>query len=74
MSKTTPKKKKEPQLPFQGPNKVKYEHFQRAVELSKQCKPEPNKRGEPYPRVGVVIVKNGIIISEAFRGEVGRGQ
>jgi pyrimidine deaminase RibD-like protein len=53
---------------------VKHEHFLRAVELSKECKPEPDKEGEPFPKVGVVIVKNGKKISEAYRGQVGVGE
>lgn len=51
-----------------------FEHFKRAVELAKKCKPEPDKRGNPYPKVGVVIVKYGKKVSEAYRGEIGVGQ
>jgi pyrimidine deaminase RibD-like protein len=74
LSKNNSRKKKRPKQISQGPNKVKYEHFLRAIELSKECKPEPDKEGEPFPRVGVVVVKKGKIISEAFRGEIGVGQ
>lgn len=74
LSRSTPRKKKVSQLTFQGPNKVKHEHFLRAVELSKKCKPELSKKGKPFPRVGVVVVRKGKIISESFRGEIGRGE
>ena len=74
MSKSNSRKKKSQRQISQGPNKVKHEHFLRAMELSKKCRPEPDKEGQPYPRVGVVIVKKGKKISEAYRGEVGVGQ
>ncbi|MHA2142621.1 MAG: hypothetical protein ACXADD_14110 [Candidatus Thorarchaeota archaeon] len=74
MSKSKSKTKKKAKSNAQDPNKVSYDHFKRAVELAKECKPEPDKIGKPFPRVGVVIVKNGMKVSEAYRGEIGVGQ
>ena len=53
-----------------NPNRVGVEHFARAVELAEQCVGEDNR---PRPKVGVVIVKNGVVVAEAFRGEIGKG-
>jgi len=68
------RKDSESKVTFEGPNEVKYEHFLRALELAEKCEPEPDKRGGPFPRVGVVVVKKGRIISEAYRGESGAGE
>jgi len=53
-----------------NPNKVKKEHFARALELAEMCQGETDR---PHPKVGVVVVKDGEIISEAFRGQIGEG-
>lgn len=39
----------------------------RAIELARNCKSEP---GKISPKVGAVIVRNGRVIGEAFRGEI----
>lgn len=43
----------------------------RAIELSRKCRSEA---GKISPKVGAVIARNGIIISEAFRGEQAPGE
>ena len=54
----------------QNPNKVKKKHFARAIELANMCQGEDDR---PHPKVGAVIVKEGEIIAEAYRGQIGRG-
>ncbi len=54
-----------------NPNHVGRMHFESAVREAAKC--PPDKRGEPYPYVGAVLVKNGIEIGRARRGEIGRG-
>lgn len=54
----------------QNPNKVKKKHFTRAIELAELSKKEDER---PHPKVGVVIVKEGEIIAEACRGQIGEG-
>ncbi len=51
-------------------NKVSYEHFKAVVELAKEC---PQDKPGPFPRVAAMIVKDGDIVSQAYRGQVGRG-
>lgn len=46
------------------------EFMLRAIELSRNCKDESNR---PSPKVGAVLVKQGKIIGEAYRGELGPG-
>jgi pyrimidine deaminase RibD-like protein len=41
-----------------------------AIELSPKCKDEPDR---PAPKVGAVLVKQGKIIGEAYRGELRPG-
>ena len=53
------------------PNKVSREHFELAVALSTRSIPE--KDGRLHPKVGAVVVKNGQVVTSAFRGEMGRG-
>ncbi|MFQ5884476.1 MAG: hypothetical protein ACE5IO_05185, partial [Thermoplasmata archaeon] len=68
--KSSPKKRKTEDKGI-GPNNVREEHFRRAVELAKMCKPE--WAGKTHPEVGVVIVKGGHVLTTAFRGEIGKG-
>ena len=57
--------------PNTNPNNVGRHHFERALELAARCQPEkPNKI---VPMVGVVVVKDGEVIAEAFRGQTGSG-
>lgn len=46
--------------------------MRRAVDLGKKSIPEPG-RSNPPPKVGVVIVKDGDLVGESFRGEHGPG-
>src|SRR5436189_6426206 len=43
----------------------------RAISLARRCKSES---GKVSPKVGAVIARDGIIIGEAFRGELARGE
>lgn len=43
----------------------------RAIELAKQCVSEP---GRISPKVGAVIERDGEVLGEAFRGELGTGE
>ncbi len=45
----------------------------RAVSLGKLARPEPG-RWRPAPAVGAVLVRNGDLLGEAFRGEGGDGR
>ncbi|TET08738.1 MAG: hypothetical protein E3J86_10130 [Candidatus Thorarchaeota archaeon] len=54
----------------QNPNRVKKKHFARAIELAAMS---PSEDDRPHPKVGAVVVKDGEIIAEAFRGQIGRG-
>ncbi|TET11812.1 MAG: hypothetical protein E3J86_01740 [Candidatus Thorarchaeota archaeon] len=58
------------ELDESNPNKVGYFHFRRAVDLAEKC---PTESGKSTPKVGAVIVKDGEIISQAYRGEIGIG-
>ena len=53
-----------------NPNKVKKEHFARAIELAAMS---PSEDDRPHPKVGAVVVKDGEIIAEAYRGQIGQG-
>lgn len=44
--------------------------MERAVELARQCVSEP---GRISPRVGAVVARGGVVLGEAFRGELGPG-
>src|SRR5438034_3191716 len=43
----------------------------RAIALSRESKGEP---GRVAPRVGAIVARNGVLIGEAFRGELSRGE
>jgi diaminohydroxyphosphoribosylaminopyrimidine deaminase/5-amino-6-(5-phosphoribosylamino)uracil reductase len=45
-----------------------WEWMRRAVDLAKKCTAEPN-RAMPPPKVGAVLIKDGSVMAEAFRGE-----
>ena len=45
--------------------------MKRAIELSRQCRSEP---GKVSPKVGAVIVRDGRIIGEAYRGQIEPGE
>lgn len=49
-----------------------YKWMQRAVELAAQSKSEPG-RGGPTPAVGAVIVKGGVEVASAYRGQCAPG-
>jgi diaminohydroxyphosphoribosylaminopyrimidine deaminase / 5-amino-6-(5-phosphoribosylamino)uracil reductase len=46
--------------------------MERAVTLARRSRCEPN-RSTPAPNVGVVVVKDGEVLGESFRGETGNG-
>ena len=53
-----------------NPNGIALEDFNQAVNLADKCIPE-DERNTPY--VGVVIKKNGEIITESYRNQTGHG-
>jgi pyrimidine deaminase RibD-like protein len=44
--------------------------MERAIALARQCKSEP---GRVSPKVGAVLARDGVVIGEAFRGELAPG-
>jgi pyrimidine deaminase RibD-like protein len=47
------------------------ELMQKAIELARKCVSEPNKVS---PKVGAVIARDGVILGEAYRGELTSGE
>jgi pyrimidine deaminase RibD-like protein len=47
------------------------EFMLRAIDLARMCRSEP---GRISPKVGAVIVRDGRVLGEAFRGELGPGE
>jgi len=45
--------------------------MQRAIELARRCRSEA---GKISPKVGAVVARDGVVIGEAFRGEVAPGE
>src|SRR5437773_5566405 len=43
----------------------------RAIDLARKCKSEP---GKTSPKVGAIVARDGVVIGEAFRGELGPGE
>ena len=51
----------------ENPNGVTRKHFETAIRLANRCKPErPDKIA---PKVGVVVVKDGEIVTESYRNQ-----
>jgi len=44
--------------------------MERTVELARQCVSEP---GRSSPKVGALVVRDGVVLGEAFRGELAEG-
>ena len=44
--------------------------MERAIALARQCKSEP---GRVSPKVGAVLARDGVVVGEAFRGELAAG-
>src|SRR5438128_9803912 len=45
--------------------------MRRAIQLARKCKDE---RGRISPRVGAIVARDGVVIGEAFRGELRQGE
>jgi pyrimidine deaminase RibD-like protein len=45
--------------------------MERAVELARQSVNEP---GRVSPKVGAAVARHGVLLGEAFRSELGRGE
>lgn len=43
----------------------------RAIDLARKCKSEA---GKTSPKVGAIVARDGVVIGEAFRGELGPGE
>ena len=45
--------------------------MERAIALARRCESEP---GKVSPKVGAIVVRDGVMLGEAFRGEVVAGE
>jgi len=45
--------------------------MERAIALARQSKSEPNKIS---PKVGAIVARDGVVVGEAFRGELALGE
>ncbi len=45
--------------------------MERAIAIARQCESEP---GKVSPKVGAIVARDGIVIGEAFRGELAPGE
>jgi pyrimidine deaminase RibD-like protein len=45
--------------------------MERAIALARQCESEP---GKVSPKVGAVVARDGVVIGEAFRGQLSLGE
>ena len=45
--------------------------MERAIALARQCESEP---GKVSPKVGAVVARDGVVVGEAFRGEMAPGE
>jgi pyrimidine deaminase RibD-like protein len=45
--------------------------MERAIALARQCESEP---GKVSPKVGAVVARDGVVVGEAFRGELAPGE
>lgn len=45
--------------------------MERAIALARQCEGEPDKVS---PKVGAVVARDGVVVGEAFRGELAPGE
>ncbi len=43
----------------------------RAIALARECKSE---EGKVSPKVGAIVVREGVVIGEAYRGEIAPGE
>lgn len=60
-------------IPTRGrPGKASDRHLMlRAITLARRCRSEP---GKASPKVGAIVVRDGRILGEAFRGELAHGE
>jgi pyrimidine deaminase RibD-like protein len=45
--------------------------MERAIELARRCESE---QGNVSPKVGAVVARDGVVVGEAFQGEIARGE
>lgn len=53
------------------PNVGDRDLMRRAIDLARKCKSEP---GNISPKVGAIVVRDGLLLGEAFRGELTPGE
>ena len=56
--------------PMDGPVRTARALMERAVALARQSESEP---GKVSPKVGAVVAREGVVLGEAFRGELAPG-